>query len=692
MIEKPGRFIRFRIQKGTHRESGQSVILISMVVLSFLLFFQFAINTGLLVTAKISVQAAADAAAYAGAATQARQLNSISYLNYDMRRQFKKFAYRNNFVGNVGGYNFPNEGNSGDGLYSYPKRYYTGSGQKSKSIPLMPIICLPLTDPSKPSEYCLQLNLPNSVYDSEKLFPGGGLTAITRAFVQAVKDISAIQQGQCGKQGGLNIYALSMWLFRGDADDAKVQAFVDQIGKNLSGKDKQTVYLFVQNLTRGLGLYPRNILNSMRIKTLESFINTAPDLEITSEKVDSWEKSQDAEARERSIQAFRSALSNLNNEVMDHESVIMQELQGANQLKLELVKTSFTSFFQAMMDPAPTNTDPTMCKSQIMKFPAPSVPVGFKSTAISPYYSVKVKAKAKLMFSPIKDGIELEAVATAKPFGSRIGPKDLNGSSFTTTIEEKRSPNGNVPINDCIKNPNECKIADAQIYSSGGPTFSSQSFLKSLAKQFIKNQQFLLDDGGGLFESMSPQPIEVGHYNILPSPKNTGATGNELIDYSKEAGEKSKVYRFYAPIFAQSKGNDSKTQILKAFDEVFDKTQVSQVGGIDFQAIKDDVLKNMEQYVKKLAKGGAETEHGETETFAAIELPMAMGKWKKNTTVINDSPEKYWLNNDSQILTSWAPASASYPRFGFSVKHVATRKINSEGGQINDDDAENIWH
>src|SRR6476659_7270993 len=89
------------------RESGQASIMIGMIVLTFILFFAFVINTGMLVNAKINLQNAADLAAYAGAAVQARQLTQISYLNYEMRRQWKKFLFRIYVIGNMAQDGFP---------------------------------------------------------------------------------------------------------------------------------------------------------------------------------------------------------------------------------------------------------------------------------------------------------------------------------------------------------------------------------------------------------------------------------------------------------------------------------------------------------------------------------------------------------------------------------------------------------
>src|SRR4051812_20937637 len=89
------------IFRGKRSESGQASVMIGMIVATFMLFFAFVINTGMLVNAKINLQNAADLAAYAGASVQARQLNNIAYLNYEMRRQYKKFIFRYYVVGTL---------------------------------------------------------------------------------------------------------------------------------------------------------------------------------------------------------------------------------------------------------------------------------------------------------------------------------------------------------------------------------------------------------------------------------------------------------------------------------------------------------------------------------------------------------------------------------------------------------------
>src|SRR3989344_8669644 len=74
-------------------ESGQATIFMALFMSTMILLFAFTTNIGMLVHAKINLQNAADAAAYAGAAVQARQLTHAAYINYEMRRALKEFLY-----------------------------------------------------------------------------------------------------------------------------------------------------------------------------------------------------------------------------------------------------------------------------------------------------------------------------------------------------------------------------------------------------------------------------------------------------------------------------------------------------------------------------------------------------------------------------------------------------------------------
>jgi Flp pilus assembly protein TadG len=75
-------------------EQGQVAILFALVFTFMFVLFAFVIDFGHLVNTKINLQIAADSAAYAGAAWQARLLNQIASLNFRMRQDVKEFAMR----------------------------------------------------------------------------------------------------------------------------------------------------------------------------------------------------------------------------------------------------------------------------------------------------------------------------------------------------------------------------------------------------------------------------------------------------------------------------------------------------------------------------------------------------------------------------------------------------------------------
>lgn len=678
-------------------QSGQSVILISMVILSFLMFFSFAINTGVLITAKISVQSAADAAAYAGAATQARQLNAISFLNYDMRRQFKKFTYRYAFQGNIAARNFPNDtaGATPD-HYGFPKKWYaTHASSSAQIIPLkVPVVCIPLTGSSAKSENCVNLNLPSSSAQFQDYFPAGGLTMITQQMLQSSAQISATQDLQCGKTGSANLFVTTEWLMRGDISPNAIANTMDQMGANLNASDKANLTNVISNLVHGLGLYPRNIITLMRIDTLKQFLNESAKKDVQKDQIESWEKTSSAEVHERTIQAFKSALSNLNNEVISHDSVILQELQNDKQIELTPVEPSFNVYVQYMAES--TSGGDTICNNSIIPFRAKKVPAGVVrsgNTTVPVHYAVKLKAKAKLLFLPIKEGIELEAFASAKPFGSRVGPATLNTADF---VENIQPPNiGSKVVNDCSDGDTQCFVPNFKI--SAADTYYSPGYLQALAQLGITP----ISGGGnaytfqGMNNAIAPQPYEVGHYNIIPPPKTAAEMAFEFIPYA--INQNSQIYRFYAPIFTGTA--DTTKKVKDIMDAVFGQTQVSGTGtftGVDMIALRGTLETELNAYINgPLNQGLGASEHGETTTFAAIQLPMAVAN-----PPIQPNPNKYWLTTANEVRSSWAPDYGRLgpgnighlSRFGYSVKFVAMQNLLQSGMNSQDDDQGNVSH
>ena len=708
----------FRSQK------GQSVILVSMMLLSFLMFFGFVVNTGLLVAAKISVQAAADAAAYAGAATQARQLNAISFLNYDMRRQYKKFIYRYAFVGNIGNTNFPKEPEADPAIVAKlgspigkppPKGYYSfwkkdsSSGSTKANRIDVPVVCIPLTTNGKPNDNCLQLNVPTQTDALRNSYPPGSVDAIASALLDNFKKIDDALNTNCTKQGNVNLMVLNAWLFRGINADAAITNMLNLMttDPSFTDKDKAAAIATVSQLVDGLGLYPRNIISGMRINTLEKFLNQPPAAGVTLDQAKSWENSPQAESYERTILAFKSALSNLNANVMDHNQVMMTELQSANQLSIVPINVNFNAYAQMLVSDNTNLPSGTICNAQVMPMIAVNAPVGVKKAdgfAGIVHYAVKVTAKAKLMFLPGKDPtIDLEAFAGAKPFGSRIGPANETAADFTEVIQ----PSGN--INDC-SGPAQCLVPNLKL--DGTTSFYSTAFLSevlAIAKGSANTFGF---DGllRGLNQATAPNPVEVGHYNILPPAKPTaGSAGDpladmryEMIPYSSDASYTADskrggaIYRFYAPLYPAGENNSADT-INQFLDAMFAHTSVGKNSmGFNPADLRLEIYKTMTDYINGNLTNGSGAEYNESLTFAAVQLPIQLGA--PFATV--PSASNLWLNQANQVLSSWAPDQARLsdsayglmPRFGYSVKFVTLQDLVAGGMPASDGDLTKVNH
>jgi Flp pilus assembly protein TadG len=82
-------------------QDGQISIFFSASLVVLITIVAFVINIGLFVKAKINLQNATDAAAFSGAAVQARQLTTIAHLNWEMRNIYKEWMFKYYVVGNL---------------------------------------------------------------------------------------------------------------------------------------------------------------------------------------------------------------------------------------------------------------------------------------------------------------------------------------------------------------------------------------------------------------------------------------------------------------------------------------------------------------------------------------------------------------------------------------------------------------
>ena len=83
-------------------QAGQLSMFLGVTLIIIICLLAFIINVGLFVRAKINLQNAVDAAAYSGAATQARLLTQIAYVNWEMRNNLKEWMFKYYVLGQLG--------------------------------------------------------------------------------------------------------------------------------------------------------------------------------------------------------------------------------------------------------------------------------------------------------------------------------------------------------------------------------------------------------------------------------------------------------------------------------------------------------------------------------------------------------------------------------------------------------------
>ncbi|OFZ82568.1 MAG: hypothetical protein A2583_14535 [Bdellovibrionales bacterium RIFOXYD1_FULL_53_11] len=622
------------------------------MMMTFIVFFAFVINIGMLVNAKINLQNAADLAAYAGAAVQARQLNHISFLNYEMRRQYKKFLFRYYVLGGMA-----------------QKSFRTTSGPRLWSPDN-----LPANDFGKPA-VCVIFNASDNYCHSVSLKkinipPETVLDAINNTLRTQMQALEMIRQKSCKTIGILNMQLLIFWLF--NTEDT-----LDGVSASMSASPEIKKQLAkIAGWAHGLGLFPREWILKKRIDALQYYVNLEPMTGVNAETANSLSASVDPARRERTILAFKSAYNTLGAHTFsDTESIVMDELlphgaDGANLLLLKPLKADLAAFAVDTGIGLPDSSSPAAsdCQSVPIKLSAPNVPLGVvKDPSILTYYAIRLQAKAKVLFSPFGD-INLKAYAAAQPFGSRIGPP-LDPSNFYRTIDDVPTPGG--PVAGRINLPNlAVKKGDS---TAKGKGWDDQGVISKMFQaafpsgiQAIGGQDLL----AAYNIAMMPNPAEAGLYNIIND------LGNDyMVKYFDETGK----YAFWAPVFPVDKkgqGGDVQNEINEIVNEITMPGTAGQASG--FSATMKEALKvGLTKYFGKLREGKGEL--GEGYNIAVLQDPMQKDKSGKLVSV----PEAT-ITDPKLIKTSWNMAKRQeireQGRVGYSVKFISFASLLGKTG------------
>jgi hypothetical protein len=647
--------------------------MVAIMMMTFLFFFCFVVNVGMLVNAKIQLQNAADLAAYAGAAAQARQLNRISFLNYEMRRQFKKFLFRYYVIGNMAQRDFPT---SASGTKpSTPYKWMpdpTVSGAPDYQVPAVCIVF------NSNDNYCHVHRLPEI-----KIPPPSNFDLINDALRNQLQKLEAIRTSNCDKIAFTNLFTLALWLYNGDP--SKTPDF-DLAGLGDSYKNAQSL---VQGLVKGLGLIPREILLRQRIKTLERYLNEPAKAGLKLSSVQSLGNSADPHRYERTIQAFNSAFYTLGDHTFGTEGIVMDELQSDTQIKLNNIQSKFDTW-AIYFDTAGAGSSgsisndcnphliPQSLKNEVILGVA-------KDPTVLTYYAVRLRAKAKLLFNPWgAEGIELKAYSAAQPFGSRIGPA-LTADSW---VRKGAAPAGSIvstlinPLDSGTSNqvPN-LVISEDDSLDKGWNTREVLGLMLSTAFPSTGPTKTINEkDLGRAYQiAMAPNPYETKVYNI----PNDMAAYDASHRFSPGIFDSNRAAILWAPIAPPDSPSDLDSELKSIIEDLF-----HDVGGSS-AALKDTLKDQLTKYVNSLKSTdlqacannllSAGLDDNDCESFNRVRLTNPMKpRPNASATSANLLPLPAWFmpQTANEVLTSWnspndpAPSSDA-GRLGYSVKFIS---------------------
>jgi hypothetical protein len=641
------------------RISGQiSIVAAALMGTTFFLFFAFVVNTGMLVHAKINLQNAADVAAYAGAASQARHLENIGILNYELRRQYKRFLFRYYVIGNLTRPDF-----SSGGTYRFGARRSDDDTFQDLGIPS---VCLTF---KQNDNYCGRFNLQAVVAPGTPSF----LDAIGQALKDVLDNIEQIRQRNCSSLSQANVLALYLWIFNTNPEGSG-----DLIGSSTFDQETQQALRTLPAITKGLGIVPRNLITYQRIKTLQQIVNMAAQRGVTSEEAKSLEQRPNPMTLERTVLAFKSAERTLGESIFEQGKLQMDELlpSGSNALlDLEPLFVEFNTYATFIASDANRGD----CRQRLFSIPVKgaALPVAVsKKMGSTTYYAVRLRGTPNLLFNPFN--LTLEAFSAARPFGARLGPisrPDLNSEFFINKIPTSAaaqdpvgSISGGVP-NIAFRPGDGLGLYDASLFRG------FRDYIYRGSSGGTINPDKLVEAEG---IASLPNASEYGRY-IIPTDYNAaGDAPPNALDY-KDYFVNNGFYSFYAPVSLDG-GRNAKTEVQNILSGVPDPQGLS--------GLKAKLNKDLVEYFGKMVTNGGEG--GEGIQIARIRDPMQATTGRDVSGLAGSIVPKI-TNGD---LRPWfsgrnvAPRRSQNGRVGYSVKLVSFKSLQSAGVSLSEGDSD----
>ena len=433
----------FKLSRKSKRKSnrGQISIFFAITLTLLITVVAFVVNIGIFVKSKINLQNAVDAAAWAGAAVQARQLTNIAYVNWEMRNTYKEWMFKYYILGQISNSNtdIAGFGDPNDQRIDYRLQKFQASEPTSDEYNI-PSICIKFTGAE--GNICNIYTTPGLPRTNT-----AGAVGIDDTFNRAINELVKTKSENCVDRSILNLRTATLWAYGGGS-------------ANTSTLFENAPVIAAQRT----GAWTEAIELALRIRNLERLVNQPPQpspvcasggscpIQISS--LEQADQSLPA-FNERTIKAFWSAYRNLGtndgrgpNEMKDSfrltelspqlnsvppevslNNVLIPVAYEKFYLDLQLYLVNFVTFFSTFIpktrQDAGTSGIPVQGECALSKtgLPVPNYPLGFiKNPSVLTYYAVRGDAEFNGLFNPFQTPITLTAYAAAKPYGGRIGP------------------------------------------------------------------------------------------------------------------------------------------------------------------------------------------------------------------------------------------------------------------------------
>lgn len=391
-------------------EVGQMSIFVALLFQVLFVLFAMVVNIGMLVHDKINLQNAVDLGAYYGAQRQAEILNEIAHLNYQIRQDYKLFAWRYHVLGTLG-----RQGLTPDDGRFPPARNKSPGGLTEKeykppyqeAVDLIPAVCVNndiwgdfIAQSNQRENYCFKTygsRIP-PIPDVVNIAPFVPEVSVSEGFTKQAQERRLIA---CAEAGPRN------WAF-------SVQMLYAY--KQSAANKKRIIWALRQNLVDGdFKDQQNNPVKTGVLKTIQK--NLA--------------KANESTFDESAFEVLNGL--SLGQCAQGNGAFTIQEIATAPTLIYVHNERNCTPEITTHHDTSKLGGierqwDPNGQMKQISAGePEPTNPLassmGFeKNPWCMAYVGVKARTKPYKPFAPFGSAVTLEARGFAQPFGGRVGP------------------------------------------------------------------------------------------------------------------------------------------------------------------------------------------------------------------------------------------------------------------------------